>query len=191
MIRDPVGAVRRRDINLDYHKVGGILEIEFLDMLIRDDGPGYAFQLKQGATSLTEAWDTNPGSSQNHCMLGHAEEWFYSGLAGIRPDPAAAGFKRTIIKPAVVGDLRWVKAHHDSPYGRIVSNWNRDGETVTMTIRIPANTTATVHVPAADVKNVTVNGKPAGAAPHVKYLKTEGGRVLLQVESGSYEIVCR
>ena len=75
------------------------------DMLIRDDGPGYAYQLKKGATSLTEAWDTNPGSSQNHCMLGHIEEWFYRGLGGISSDPSGPGFKKIIIKPQIVGDL--------------------------------------------------------------------------------------
>ena len=55
--------------------------------------PSYGAQLAAGATTLTEAWDANPASSQNHCMLGHVEEWFYSGLGGIRLDPAAAGFQ--------------------------------------------------------------------------------------------------
>jgi hypothetical protein len=71
------------------------------DMVTQDAGPGYAYQLKKDATTLTEAWDTNPASSQNHCMLGHAEEWFYRGLGGIRP--AAPGFREITIKPAVVG----------------------------------------------------------------------------------------
>jgi hypothetical protein len=74
------------------------------DMLCQTNGPGYIYQLKKNATSLTEAWDTNPGSSQNHCMLGHIEEWFYSGLLGIRAD--APGFRRIIIRPQPVN--RWV-----------------------------------------------------------------------------------
>ena len=53
------------------------------DMLSRTDAPSYGYQLKQGATSLTEAWNANPLDSQNHFMLGDAEEWFYRGLAGI------------------------------------------------------------------------------------------------------------
>jgi hypothetical protein len=52
-------------------------------MLSRTDSPSYGYQLAQGATTLTEAWDANPRHSQNHFMLGHAEEWFYRGLAGI------------------------------------------------------------------------------------------------------------
>ena len=44
------------------------------DLLSNPDAPSYASQLARGATSLTEAWDANPRSSQNHFMLGHAEE---------------------------------------------------------------------------------------------------------------------
>src|ERR1017187_7115749 len=57
-------------------------------MAVADTAPSYAGQIARGATALTEAWDANPNSSQNHLMLGHIEEWFYAGLAGIRPqDP--------------------------------------------------------------------------------------------------------
>lgn len=81
--------------------------------------------------------------------------------------------------------------NHDTVYGEVCSSWRRDDETIMMTFQIPANSTATLYVPAANFKNVTVNGKPADAAPHVEYLKTEGGRVLLQVESSRYEIVIK
>ena len=49
------------------------------------EAPSYGAQLLAGATTLTEAWDANPVQSQNHFMLGHIEEWFYSGLAGLPP----------------------------------------------------------------------------------------------------------
>jgi alpha-L-rhamnosidase len=65
------------------------------DLLSRTDSPSYGYQLKQGATSLTEAWDANPVNSQNHFMLGHAEEWFYRGpaLTSIYPAPRPSRFK--------------------------------------------------------------------------------------------------
>jgi len=113
----------------------------------QSDKPGYGYQLKQGATALTEAWNAETRSSHNHFMLGHITEWLYAGLAGIQPDPGAPGWKKFIIKPAIVGDLTWVKAHYDSPYGRIVSHWRRDGRTVTMDVTVPGNTTATVVTP--------------------------------------------
>ena len=158
------------------------------DMLIRDDGPGYAYQLKKGATALTEAWDAKPRSSQNHCMLGHIEEWFYRGLGGLRFDPSGPGFKKIIIKPQVVGDLKWVECSYDSPYGQISSNWKRDGQKITMNITIPPNTTATVCVPvtAKDAAGVTESGKAAANGVGVKFLRMENNAAVFEVGSGSY-----
>ena len=157
------------------------------DMLIRDDGPGYAYQLKNGATSLTEAWDTNPGSSQNHCMLGHIEEWFYRGLGGIASDRSGPGFKKIIIQPQMVGDLSAANVAYDSPYGRIVSNWKREGNNLSMDVIIPANTTATVFVPARDAAGVTESGMTASKAKGVKFLRMENGAAVYAVESGGYQ----
>jgi alpha-L-rhamnosidase len=80
-------------------------------------------------------------------MFGDISAWMYSTLAGIRPDPANPGFKHIIIKPEFVPDLKWVRAHHDTPYGRIATSWRRDGNKVTLEVTIPPNTTATVFVP--------------------------------------------
>jgi hypothetical protein len=113
----------------------------------QSEKPGYGYQLNAGATALTEAWNADTRSSHNHFMLGHITEWLYAGLAGIQLDPAARGWEKFIINPAIVGDLTWVKAHYDSPYGRIVSHWRRSGSDVTMDIAVPANTTATIIAP--------------------------------------------
>jgi hypothetical protein len=126
------------------------------DMNNQSDKPGYGYQLKMGATALTEAWNAEVRSSHNHFMLGHITEWLYAGLGGIQLDPAAPGWKKFIIQPAIVGDLTWVKAHYDSPYGRIVSHWKRSGRNVTMDVAVPANTTATI---------VTPDGKRHQAGP--------------------------
>ena len=144
-----------------------------------------------GAGSKAEVRDlrcecqTNPASSQNHCMLGHAEEWFYIGLGGIRP--AAPGFKRIEIGPQVVGDLDWIKAEYRSPYGLIATAWNREGQRLTLHVGIPANTTATVRVPAKDAASVTECGKPAAEAEGVKFLRMEDGAAVYAVVSGAYQ----
>ena len=36
------------------------------DMVCQQKGPGYANQLRKGATTLTEAWDADPNNSHNH-----------------------------------------------------------------------------------------------------------------------------
>jgi hypothetical protein len=156
------------------------------DLVTQTNGPGYADQLRKGATTLTEAWDANPASSHNHCMLGHAEEWFYRGLAGIRPEPSSPGFKRFVIQPSVVGDLTWVRAHHDSPYGRIVSAWKRSGKQFLLEAVVPPSTTATIHVPTGDAATVMEGGKPASGGRGLRFLGTDHGVARFEASSGRY-----
>ena len=130
------------------------------DLVCQENGPGYAEQLRKNATTLTEAWDANPASSQNHCMLGHAEEWFYNGLAGIGTDADKPGFKRVIVKPAFVPALDYVQAHHDSPFGRIEVFWKRQGREIVLQVTVPANCEARVFLPARSMTAIKESGQP-------------------------------
>jgi alpha-L-rhamnosidase len=58
-------------------------------------------------------------------------------------------------------------------------------------VTIPANTTATVYVPAAGVGSVTENGKPATQARGVSLMTTENGRAVFRVGSGNYSFESR
>ena len=157
-------------------------------MTVQADSPGYATQVQQGKTTLTESW--NGGNSQNHCMLGHIEEWFFGDLLGIQPDPAATGFKKIIIAPQTVGDLDWVKGHYDSPYGRIAVEWRRKDATLTLDVTIPANTTATIFVPATRTAQVTAGGQQlADKAQGLKFLRSDDGRQVYEARSGHYRFV--
>jgi alpha-L-rhamnosidase len=148
------------------------------------DFPGWGYMLSQGATTFWEQW--NGSWSQIHSCYVSPGSWFYQGLAGIRPDEAGPGFKKLIIKPAVVGDLTWVKCGYDSIHGRIASNWKREGDQLTMEVAIPANTTATVYVPAKDAASVTESGKPTGQIADVKFLRMENFAAVHAVGSGTY-----
>ncbi len=141
----------------------------------QSEKPGYGFQLKKGATSLTEAWNAGRGSSQNHFMLGQINEWFYHDLAGIQCDPEGPGFKKIVIKPAIVGNLTRVNCAFESPRGRIASNWKRDNGKLSLAVTIPANTTATVFIPG---KNAHADG--------AKILRTENSVTVFETGSGSY-----
>lgn len=148
--------------HLDTGMLGTYFMMEYLREIGRSDlvftmfnqtnHPGWGHMLAEGATTLWEQW--NGHWSRIHSCFTSPDNWFYQGLAGIQPDPAAPGFKKIIIKPAVVGDLTWVRSHHDSPYGRIVSNWKRDGKSLTLDVKIPANTTATVFMPGESPREV-------------------------------------
>ena len=138
-----------------------------------------------GSDVMKETW--GGGQALMPSLGGNIAAWNMESLAGIRPDPNAPGFKNAIIKPAVVGDLQWVTAHHDSPYGRIVSNWKREGQKLTMEVAVPANTTATVYVPTKDATGVTESGKPATKAVGAKFLRMENGAAVYAVGSGTYQ----
>ena len=180
------------------HLDTGMLGTYFLIQYLQDAGrndllytifnqktyPGWGHMLEQGATTLWEQW--NGHASQIHSCFASPGSWFYQGLAGIRPDESGPGFKKILIKPAVVGDLTWVKCGYDSIHGRIVSNWKRDGEKLTMEMTIPINTTATVYVPAKDAAGVTESGKPAARAAGVKFLRMENNAAVYAVGAGTY-----
>jgi hypothetical protein len=169
---------------------GGRSDVIF-DMNNQSSRPGYGYQLKMGATSLTEAWDANPSDSQNHFMLGQIMEWFYGDLAGISSDPAGPGFKRIIIRPQPVGDLTWVKASYDSTHGRIASDWEKNGGAFTLHLEVPVNTTATVYLPARNAGAVTEGGRLASEAACVHFLRQENDKVIYEVNSGKYEFVSK
>lgn len=133
---------------------------------------------------LKETWAG--GMALMPSLGGSVARWCYRSLGGIRPHPDAPGFKKIIIKPSCVSALEWVECHHDSPYGRITSNWKREGGRLTMEVVIPPNTTATVFVPAKDASDVTESGKPIAQVEGVKFLGMRGGNAVYAVDSGLY-----
>jgi len=161
---------------------GGRSDVIF-DINDQTNKPGYGMQLAKGKTSLTEAWDG--GSSQNHFMLGQIQEWFYHDLAGIRSD--GDGFKMISIAPQPVGDVTWAKASYDSIRGKIISDWKRDGQQFDLHVTIPANTTATIFMPAKSADAVTESGQPAGQSAGVKFLREENGRAVFAIGAGDYQ----
>jgi hypothetical protein len=158
------------------------------DMNNQSEKPGYGYQLKMGATSLTEKWDAGVGSfgSQNHFMLGQINEWFFHDLAGIASDPSVPAFKKIVIHPAIVGDLIWVKGKYDSVRGPIATEWKGDDKEFSLDITIPPNTTATVFLPAKSAEEVRENKVAATKSPGVKYLRLEYGSVVFEITSGKY-----
>ena len=130
-------------------------------MFNHEEAPGYGFQLKFGATTLTEQWDPRQGSSWNHFMMGQIDEWFFNSLVGIRPSTT---YQKFIIAPQPVGDLKYVKASYETLYGTIVVDWTSQNGTFTLNISVPVNTTAVVYLP--------------------------GEKEPKEIQSGTYQLVC-
>ncbi len=189
-------AVRTANDHIDC----GILGVKYLFRALSDNGhhelawhaatqkdfPGFGAWLPQGATTLWEDW---PGkASRMHIMFGDISAWFYQYLAGIRPDPEKPAFKHAIIRPMPAGDLQWVRAHTETPYGTIRSSWRKqkDGP-IHIEIEVPANTTATIHVPTKDPSRVSENGKPTAESHALKPLGEKDGCAVFEAAAGTYQ----
>lgn len=156
------------------------------------DLPSWGHWIDQGATTLWENW--NGAESLNHIMFGDILAWFVKALAGLDVDHSSPGFRHIVLKPHVVGDLRFARAAYDSVRGRIESGWKIENNgTLTLAVAIPANATATVYVPtssppsnAATGGAITEGGKPANRAEGVAFVRSEDGYAVFNVVSGRY-----
>jgi alpha-L-rhamnosidase len=114
------------------------------EMASKTDYPSWGYMLANGATTSWESWS---GQSHIHNTLLSIGAWFTQGLAGIQSDGKSPGFSHFVIKPAVVGDLTFVRARYRSIHGDIRSDWRIVNGSMTLTVTVPPNTTATVVVP--------------------------------------------
>lgn len=128
-------------------------------MFNHEEAPGYGFQLKFGATTLTEQWDPRQGSSWNHFMMGQIDEWFFNSLVGIRSVATAPGYQQIEIRPCPVGDLTFVKGSTETLYGTVAVEWTRQDETFTLNVTIPVNCTAVVYLPGENEPRKVESGK--------------------------------
>ena len=163
-------------------------------LLLQDTFPSWLFSVKQGATTIWERWDgwtpekgfQDPGmNSFNHYSLGSCGEYLFGGVGGIRP--ASPGYKTILIQPVIRNGLTWANARYDSIQGRIATFWKVEGKRLALEVTVPANTTATVCVPAKGVASVTEGGKPATQVEGVKYLRQEKDEAIFEVGSGTYK----
>ena len=113
----------------------------------RSDRPGYGYQLKMGATALTESWAALTHSSNNHMMLGHLMEWFYAGLGGIYQSDSSKAYSDIIIAPKPVGEITWVNCTYESTKGTISSSWKLESKVFTLDVEIPEGSFANIILP--------------------------------------------
>jgi alpha-L-rhamnosidase len=153
------------------------------DFLSRTDSPSYGYAIVHGATSLTESWDgpapprgQNP-ASQNHFMFGAVDEWLMRSLAGIQQAPNSIDYRVLDIKPAIVGNIRHVEATYRTTRGWIKTQWDRNGTSFTLKVKIPYGSIANVHVPGTNATS------DYGRLVHVA---NGTGKAVFNVGSGTY-----
>jgi alpha-L-rhamnosidase len=194
---------------LDWHLSTGFIGISHLNptltaigrpdvayrLLLNEDYPSWLYPVRHGATTIWERWNGwteedgffNPQmNSLNHYSLGSVGEWLYRCVAGIELDPEVPGFKRFLIRPFPGGGLTHAGASYRSVHGLIESRWRRRGDSLTLEVAIPANTTARVHVPSDPETPVLESGKPAERAEGIEPLGRDGRFAVFAVPSGRY-----
>lgn len=159
--------------------------------------PSWGYAVEQGATTVWERWNSytiedgfqEGMNSFNHYAFGAVAEWMLGVLGGIQP--AEPGYRTLRIHPHVplkapvqqVPPLTHVRASHECLHGLIQSAWRRDGETLTLDVTVPPNTSAWVHVPGTAVH---LEGAPIAASPLVEVIAQQPLETVLKVPSGKY-----
>lgn len=163
------------------------------DLLLQETYPSWLYPVKMGATTIWERWDGEKTDSTfqdagmnsfNHYAYGAIGDWMYRVSAGI--ETMGAGYKHIIIQPHPSRKLTYAKATFESSYGTIASGWERkDGKTI-VKVKIPANTTATIILPASDRNKVSESGKSLSEDENISDIKSADGKVTFQTGSGDY-----
>ncbi len=156
------------------------------EMNSKTDVPGYGYQLSKGATSLTESWAGLANVSNNHMMLGHLMEWFYSGPGGIRQAEDSFGYEHILIKPEPVGDIKWAETSYQTIHGEVFCSWKISDGDIVLKVKIPANCKATVVIPQPDAENIREGDKPLSLSDGVKRIRSSGSQTSIDVGSGEY-----
>jgi alpha-L-rhamnosidase len=151
----------------------------------KDTYPSWGYMLKNGATTIWEEWDGE--NSQIHNTLISIGLWFIEGIGGIRPDEQAPGFRHFLLAPGLECGLDEAHVAFQSPYGRIVSTWKREGKTLSYRAVVPPNTTASLVLPAAAMNDVREGGAPVEGLPGISGARQDNGLFHCMLAAGSYE----
>jgi alpha-L-rhamnosidase len=164
-------------------------------LLLQEKYPSWLYPVKMGATTIWERWDgiKPDGSFQvpsmnsyNHYAYGAIGDWMYRVMVGLDTYEDGVGYKHIKIQPHIGGGFTNASASLQTYYGKLSNSWKIENNKILMDVEIPANTSATVYVPAANANAVTENGASLSDSKDIKIEGTENGYVKLIVGSGKY-----
>lgn len=130
------------------------------DLLLQNTPPSWMTMIDRGATTIWEMWDGVDENgkarfSLNHFSLGSVISFMHTHVAGIRLGGDSPAYRRFRIAPVLGGDLTWVRARLDSPYGPIESEWRiADEERFELQVTVPPGTAADVQLPDGRIEAV-------------------------------------
>ena len=156
-------------------------------MACQTDYPSYGYWVMQGCTTTPELW--NMEYSQNHCMMDHIEEWFYSQLGGIQLNTAATpGGSEFTIQPWIPADMQQMCTSTRSLYGDIVSEYSLQADgSIAYHFTVPSNSQATIILPVTKGKRLMEDGQELGTAtPGIGSISYGDSLVTIVCGSGDY-----
>jgi alpha-L-rhamnosidase len=125
-------------------------------------------------------------NSFNHYAYGAIGEWLYTYVAGIQIDNENPGYKHFFLAPHPGGGLTNANATFKSIHGEIKSAWTIEGGNMVYEVKVPANTTATVTLPSAQLEKVQINSASLKDDKN-KSAQQSGKSVTLKLGSGDYK----
>ncbi|HZX73641.1 MAG TPA: alpha-L-rhamnosidase C-terminal domain-containing protein, partial [Cyclobacteriaceae bacterium] len=168
-------------------------------LLQQSQYPSWLYAIDQGATSIWERLNgytvengfggNNSMNSFNHYSFGAVGQWMMAYSLGIQRDEKTPGFKHFVLQPQhdPTGQMTYAKGYYDSMYGRISSSWKNEKGVLTYSTTVPANTTATLYLPAKSEKGITEGGKKISKkTAGIKFVKFENGKAVYELSSGTY-----
>ncbi|MBS9461867.1 family 78 glycoside hydrolase catalytic domain [Flagellimonas sp. 389] len=169
-------------------------EIDLMyEILFKETYPSWFYSINQGATTMWERWNSyskdegynaESMNSLNHYAYGAVGEWMYERIAGIKP--LQPGYKEIRIAPIPGGGLNSAEASYESPYGKIESSWKIDGGNFELKATVPPNTTAKIHIPIQNPKEMLVDGKQISANSSLSLINENPDSIELTALPGTY-----
>lgn len=121
-----------------------------MKMVTKTDAPSWGYWVEtMGYTTLPETWTLSPqfrDASLNHVFMGDVCAWMMNQLAGINYDTNQPGFRNILITPHFVEGLDWAIGEYRSVRGWISSMWEREGDKIKLTVKIPSGCTGEIQV---------------------------------------------
>ncbi|KAA9035645.1 Bacterial alpha-L-rhamnosidase [Ginsengibacter hankyongi] len=164
-------------------------------LLLQTTYPSWLYPVKMGATTIWERWDgekpdstfENPGmNSFNHYAYGAIGDWMYRKMVGLDTYEDGVGYKHIKIQPHIGGGFTYASASLQTYYGKVSNSWKIENHKILMDVEIPANTKATVFVPAESADAIKESGNVLSQVLGIKLKNSKDGYVALELGSGTY-----
>jgi len=108
-------------------------------------------------------------------------------MVGLDIDKEGIGYKKIRIQPHVGGKFTDASASYETQYGTLSSGWKIENGQLMLHAEVPANTTATIYIPASAAADVLENGQPLALVRELQVVGKEKEYVVVKVGSGKYE----